>query len=69
MHVSEAYQAHKSSALQFIKASAKLHLCACLSLPMRLLVQYVCIIVSKKYQLQANLERLSCQMVVGVCRA
>ncbi len=40
--------AHKSCALQFIKASAGLHLCACLSLPMRLLVQYICITVKQE---------------------
>ncbi len=37
MPPSEACQAHKSSALHFIKASARLHLYVCLSLPMGLL--------------------------------
>ena len=42
MHVSEACQAHKSSALQCIKALAGLQLCACLSLTMNWLAQCIC---------------------------
>ena len=48
----EACQAHKSSAPQLMKASAGLHLCACLSLPMRLLVQ--------RSAMQCNAMRCNC---------